>query len=294
MPLMSMTGFARTDGRHGPWRWQIEAKSVNGKALDARLRLPPGLEALEADMRERVARRFRRGNIQIMLDLACDTPATTARINEPLLRELATAARRLADEVGSPPPAIDTLLSVKGVVDIVETTTDEAALADRNAALLASFDRLLDALAENRRAEGTRLQSVLASAVDRIEALTGQARNSPARTPDAVKQRLAEQVARLLEDAGLDADRLHQEALLLAVRDDVQEEIDRLTAHIENARELLFSEEAVGRKLDFLAQEFNREANTLCSKASDRELSRIGLDLKAVIDQFREQVQNVE
>jgi uncharacterized protein (TIGR00255 family) len=291
---MSMTGFARVEGRHADWRWQFEGRSVNGKSLDVRLRLPPGLDALEAPIRERMSRKLKRGNIQVTLDLVRETPTAVARINEPMLRELADAARRLAADLELGQPSLDALLQVKGVVEVAESASDEAAIAARNAAMLDSVDRLADELASARAAEGARIETVLAAAVGRISVLTDAARAAPGRSPEAVKQRIAEQVARLKDEAGLDPDRLHQEALLIAVRADVQEEIDRLDAHIESARDLLASAEPVGRKLDFLAQEFNREANTLASKAADRELSRIGLDLKAVIDQFREQVQNVE
>jgi uncharacterized protein (TIGR00255 family) len=294
MPVMSMTGFARVDGRHADWRWQFEGRSVNGKSLDVRLRLPPGLDALEAPIRERISRKLKRGNIQVTLELVRETPTAVARINEPLLRDLAAAARRLSADLGVAAPTLDALLQVKGVVDVAESTADEAAIAERNAGVLDSADALAAELARARAAEGARIEGVLVTAVARIAQLTDAARAAPGRSPEAVKQRIAEQVARLRDEAGLDPDRLHQEALLIAVRADVQEEIDRLDAHIENARDLLASAEPVGRKLDFLAQEFNREANTLASKAADRELSRIGLDLKAVIDQFREQVQNVE
>ena len=294
MPMMSMTGFARAEGRHGDWRWQLEGRSVNGKSLDVRLRLPSGLDALEAPIRERIARRLKRGNLQVTLDLARDIPAAVARINEPLLRDLALAGRRLSAELGVAAPTLDAMFQIKGVVEVAETEDDESAIAARNAAVLDSVDSLADELATARAAEGARIEAVIAAAVTRIAELTDAARTAPARTPQAVRQRIADQVARLQDEAGLDPDRLHQEALLVAVRADVQEEIDRLDAHVESARELLSGAGPVGRKLDFLAQEFNREANTLASKAADRDLSRIGLDLKAVIDQFREQVQNVE
>jgi uncharacterized protein (TIGR00255 family) len=189
----------------------------------------------------------------------------------------------------------DVLLSIKGVVEVAETGADEAEADRRNATMLANFGEALTALAAARRAEGERLEAVVAAQITRIAALAGAARTSPARSPEAIRARLADQVSRLLETgAALDPDRLHQEAVIAATRADIQEELDRLQAHVEAANDLLASGEAVGRKFDFLAQEFNREANTLCSKASDRALTAIGLELKTVIDQLREQVQNIE
>lgn len=211
MPLTSMTGFARTDGVSGGWRWHLEAKSVNGKSLDVRLRLPGGLEALEMEIRERAARRFKRGNIQVSMDLSRDSPVWTVTVNEPVLVELSTAATRVANALGAPAPSIDALLALKGVVEVSEHEDTPEEVESRNAAILRSVDELFDALLKNRAAEGARIEAVLKSAVDRIEALTASARDNPSRTTDAIKARLAEQVAKLLEASStFDADRLHQ------------------------------------------------------------------------------------
>jgi uncharacterized protein (TIGR00255 family) len=196
---------------------------------------------------------------------------------------------------GASPPSADGLISVKGVLEVVEHVEDADVTGARHAAMLASLDEALVSLVAARAGEGARLAAVLNAQIDEIEKLVDIVRRSPARTPVAIAERLRAQVARLTDGASaLDPDRLHQEAVLLATRADVEEELQRLSAHISAARELLGENGAVGRKLDFLAQEFNREANTLCSKAGDVEISRAGLALKTVIDQLREQVQNIE
>ncbi len=295
MPISSMTGFARASGeRHGLF-WQWEVKSVNGKALDVRVKLPPGFEALDLPARAALAASCRRGNLQVSLSVSGATGREILRLNREVLDQLVEAGEALRARIGGEALRADALLSIKGVVEVAEAEVDEAETGRRNAAMLKNFDEALTALAAARRAEGERLAAVVAAQVRRIAALAHAARLSPARSPEAIRARLAEQVSRLLETgAALDPDRLHQEAVLAATRADIQEELDRLDAHVEAANDLLASDEAVGRKFDFLAQEFNREANTLCSKAADRALSAIGLELKTVIDQLREQVQNIE
>lgn len=295
MPISSMTGFARASGEHHGLFWQWELKSVNGKALDVRLRLPPGFEALETPLRAQLAQAFRRGSLQVSLSVSGQLARETMRLNQEVLDRLVEAGEALRDRIGGEPLRADVLLSIRGVVETVSLPEDEAEAERRHAAMLASFGEALSALAAARREEGARLQSIVAQQVTRIAELAVEARASKARTPEAIRARLAEQVSRLIETgSALDPDRLHQEAVIAATRADIQEELDRLDSHVEAARLLLASDDAVGRKFDFLAQEFNREANTLCSKASDRALSLTGLELKTVIDQLREQVQNIE
>jgi uncharacterized protein (TIGR00255 family) len=295
MTITSMTGFARDSGSLGDWSWQWELKSVNGKALDVRLRLPPGLDHLEIPVRQRLQKVMKRGNFQIGLTLANSNSRETVAVNQTLLGELTVIAQRLQKEIGAPPLQAEALLGLRGVIEPVRSDVSEDEAAARDAALLAGFDRALSALAVARSEEGKRLHAVLTEQLQRVAALAAAARDNPARSTDAIRKRLREQVAKLMEaGSGLDEQRLHQEAILAATRSDIQEELDRLFSHVEAAGELLTSREPIGRKFDFLAQEFNREANTLCSKSIDRSLTAIGLDLKTVIDQMREQVQNIE
>lgn len=289
-----MTGFARADGEHQGMRWHWEVKSVNGKSLDVRCRLPAGFEGLEQQIRDLVGRHVRRGNCQVSLQIHRDVAAGGVRINDEVLGQVIAAVELVRKRCDSAPPSPEGILALKGVLEVSEPTewlADEAA----QAAMVVSLGTALSDLVASRRAEGARLSSVIAAQVASISRLTMDARDAAARRPEAIRVRIAEQVAKLVEASpALDPDRLHQEAVLLATRVDVQEEIDRLGAHVEAARQLLDSAEPAGRKLDFLTQEFIREANTLCSKASDPSLTAIGLDLKAVIDQMREQVQNIE
>ena len=294
MPISSMTGFARASGERQGLFWQWEIKSVNGKALDVRLRLPQGFEALETPVRAALAQAFKRGNLQVSLSLSGQLARETVRLNQDILDRLVEAGEALRERIGGEPLRADVLLSIRGVVEVASVPEDEATVERRNAAMLASFGEALAALAVARREEGSRLEAVLTQQVKHIAELANAARANPARSPEAIRARLAEQVSRIMETASLDPDRLHQEAVIAATRADIQEELDRLDSHVEAALKLIASHDAIGRKFDFLAQEFNREANTLCSKASDRTLSLIGLDLKTVIDQVREQVQNIE
>jgi uncharacterized protein (TIGR00255 family) len=295
MAIASMTGFARVDGQEGGWRWHWEARAVNGKALEVRLRLPNGFEALEAELRERAARHVRRGSVQVTLQLKDELRSGAVRVNQAVLTELLRIGRELAAVLGSPPPTVEGVLALPGVVELGEAERNEAELSARNAAILASADAMYRNLQDMQRAEGAKLGSVLKGQLDQIAGLVAEAREGQSRVAGLIRSRLAEQLARLMDaGVGLDPDRLHQEAAILATRADIQEEIDRLEAHLEAARELLESVEPVGRRRDILAQELNREANTLCSKAADTVLIRTGLALKAVIDQFREQVQNVQ
>ena len=290
-----MTGFARADGEHQGLEWHWELRSVNGKGLDLRLRLPPGLEALEPGLRDRTQKAFKRGNIQASLQIVRREAPSQVRINEAVLEEVLAIATSLRRRLDAPPVTVEGLLQMRGVLEVGEAEANEAMEAERQAAIVASYDTALENLKAARGEEGARLAAVLAGHLDTIARLTDEARANPSRSAEAIGERLAEQVARLAgQSPPLDPDRLNQEAMLLAVKADIREEIDRLDAHIAQARELITSGEAVGRRLDFLAQEFNREANTLCSKSGDAALTRTGLGLKTVIDQMREQVQNIE
>ncbi len=289
-----MTGFARTEGALAPARWHWEVRSVNGRGLDLRFRLPPGLDALEPRLREAAQKRLSRGNISATLSLSREAGGAVIRLNEAALMQVVAAADRAHELTRAARPSLEALLAVRGVLEVAETTelAHDEALAK---ALASSFERALEALIEARATEGGRLACVLADQLGQIEQLTSTAAASPARSVEAIRQRLADQVARLLEAASaLDPARLHQEAALIATKADIEEEVQRLGSHVAAARELLASPEPVGRKLEFLAQEFNREANTLCSKANAPDITRAGLALKAVIDQLREQVQNIE
>jgi uncharacterized protein (TIGR00255 family) len=295
MPLSSMTGFARSSGAHDGLHWQWEVKSVNGKALDVRCRLPQGFDGLEPALRITAAGHLKRGNLQVSLSVSGLSAAETVTVNREALDRVTAAAQALHERIGGEPPRADALLALRGVLEISQPETDAAEIERRNQAMAASFEEAIVALDVSRRAEGSRLQAILEDQIDRIEGLSRASRDHPARSPEAVKTRLAEQVSRLMETGvAFDRDRLHQEAALIATRADIQEELDRLFSHVAAARALLAAPEAIGRKFDFLAQEFNREANTLCSKAIDSTLTQIGLELKSVIDQLREQVQNVE
>jgi uncharacterized protein (TIGR00255 family) len=295
MTLASMTGYARSAGALGALTWQWELKSVNGKAFDARLRLPQGFDHLEASARSSLMQGFKRGNVQASLSTAGSDTDEKIVVNDLVLNQYVELAKKLQAKLGGEPVRADAMLSLKGVFEFVITPVTEAEQLARDEAILESLNEAVKSLGLARRDEGSKLNSVLSAQVSRIEELTCAARDNPSRTPDAIQVRLKEQVNRLLEtSASFDADRLHQEAVLLATRADIQEEVDRLLAHVSSARDLLRSREPVGRKLDFLAQEFNREANTLCSKAGDKAMTNIGLDFKTTIDQLREQVQNIE
>jgi uncharacterized protein (TIGR00255 family) len=295
MSIKSMTGFARAEGSHEGAAWHWEVRSVNGRGLDVRLRLPSGSELLEPKVREAVARHVTRGSLTISLTSEAGSGGQEIRLNERALAQVMQIADRLRDLTNATPPRVDGLIAIKGVLDIVEHQEDAELAAGRGEAMLKSLDGALIALVAARAAEGARLASTLNGQLDEIERLVRVVQQSPARTREAIEARLKEQVSRLLDAGnGFDPARLHQEAVLLATRADVEEELQRLVSHISAARELVAENGAVGRKLDFLAQEFNREANTLCSKASDIEITRAGLALKTVIDQLREQVQNIE
>ena len=295
MSLASMTGFARAHGAVGGYAWAWEIRSVNSKGLDLRLRLPPGWDAIEAPIRASAARSLARGAVSATLEAKREGAAPEVRVNEQVLSAVLDTVRTISKNAGVQPPTVDGILALKGVIEIVEAEENPEERAAAEKAVVVGFDAVLKDLIAARRHEGEALVRILSERIGEIAKLTAAAERSPARKPEAIRMRLAEQV-KLLLDTGekFDPDRLHQEAVLLATKIDVREELDRLGTHIASARELLKGGGAVGRRLDFLAQEFNREANTLCSKANDASLTAIGLELKAVVDQFREQVQNLE
>lgn len=290
-----MTGFARRDGQAEDCDWVWELRSVNGKGLDIRLRLPPGHDELEAPIRQALGERMKRGNVNVSLQLRRNAGQPEPHINLPLLDRILNLHAELEGDVEPVPPRLDALLNIRGVIEMEEPEESEAARERRLKAITASFLEAADALAKARREEGAKLAKPLEAHLKEIAKLAKQAAKSASLRPEAVKERLKAQVAELMEaEPRLPEERLAQEAALLAVKGDVREELDRLTAHIEAARELLAEDEPAGRRLDFLCQEFNREVNTLCSKAQDLELTRIGLDMKAAVDRFREQIQNIE
>jgi uncharacterized protein (TIGR00255 family) len=295
MALASMTGFARSEGVSGASVWAWEIKSVNSKGLDIKLRLPGGMDAVEAAVRQKIAGAVTRGSVFASLNVKREAAVSEVRINETVLAQVAEAARLIAERIDARAPAIDGLLQIRGVVDVVEPEEGEDERQALQTAVLAGLDRALAGLSAMRTSEGAALEAVMAVRLDEIAALKKDAEDNPARRPEAIRARLAEQVAALLDTGkAFDPDRLHQEAILLAAKADIREELDRLDAHVAAARKLLADGGPVGRKLDFLAQEFNRETNTLCSKANDVSLTATGLSLKAAVEQFREQVQNLE
>lgn len=290
-----MTGFARIEGGTGALAWTWEAKSVNGKSLDLRCRLPFGFEGLEPPLRQAAQKILTRGNVQVSLTLDRGAERARVSVNQPLLEELLQLCRRLEGE-GLAPARADGLLALKGVL---ETTEDQPLpdeqRAERERLLLADGERLFVTLAEGRRREGEALRATLLGHLEGLERLVAGASACAAAQPDALRARLTQLVQELLQASpALPEERLAQEASLLVLKADIREEIDRLTAHIAQARALVQEGGSVGRRLDFLCQELNREANTLCSKSPDLELTRIGLEMKGIVDQIREQVQNVE
>jgi uncharacterized protein (TIGR00255 family) len=295
MSLSSMTGFARASGALAPWRWTVEIKCVNAKGLDLRLRAPSGFDRIETEARARLGKALSRGTVFANISATREGAAVTARLDAALLAEIAEAARRAAERFGLAPPTLDGLLGVRGVVETVEAADDEARLAATAEAMLKTLDEAIAAVIAARQSEGEALRKVLVGRLDAIAALTEAADSNPARRPEAVRGRLAASVAALTGAArGLDETRLHQEALMLAAKADIREELDRLHAHVAAARALLSEGGPVGRRLDFLAQEFGREANTLCAKSNDASLTAQGLELRVQIEQLREQAQNIE
>ncbi|NTJ42025.1 YicC family protein [Agrobacterium larrymoorei] len=295
MTLQSMTGFARSEGFSGNGRWAWELRSVNGKGLDLRLRLPSGMEALEAQLRDIAAKSLSRGNIQAGLSLSASETKLEAVVNRDALDAVLALKQELGSVVSDGPLSFDTLLSVRGLVEFREPEESADAREARHRDIAAGFAAAIADLKAMREREGQSLFAILSAHIDLIEQLTRTIEDDPSRQPENIRERLAAQIALIGDgNATLDRDRLHAEAALLATKADLREEIDRLNAHVAASRELLQNGGPVGRKLDFLAQEFNRESNTICSKSNASAVTAAGIELKVVIDQFREQVQNLE
>jgi uncharacterized protein (TIGR00255 family) len=295
MVLSSMTGFARSHGASGPYTFEWELKSVNAKGFDLRLRLPQGWDELEAFAKKRAAELLSRGTVYANFNVKRADALSTVRINEDVLAAVVKVASSLAGRIDAVAPSIDGLLAIKGVIEVVESERDEDEDKAAVAAAAAAFDEALSNLVAMRRREGEALGQILSQRMDEMELLAKKAEAAPGRKPEAIRARLAEQIAALLETSDrFDADRLNQEALLMAAKADIREELDRIASHIAQAREIIGKGGAIGRRLDFLAQEFNREVNTTCSKSNDVELTNTGLEMKNVVEQFREQVQNLE
>ncbi|CAN7167307.1 YicC family protein [Pararhizobium sp. LjRoot255] len=295
MPLQSMTGFARREGTSGRYRWAWELRSVNGKGLDLRLRLPTGTEHLETDVRKLVAESISRGNMQINLTVSASEAGVETVVNQTALAAVLSLREQLRDVIDPAPLRLDTLLSIRGIVDFREPEEREGERTARDNDLLAGLRLALADIAAMRETEGAALCQVLLDQIEAIGMLIRQIEADPSRSQQSIAARLAQQVALVL-DGGLtiDQDRLYGEVALLAAKADIREEIDRLRTHVAAARDLLKKGGPVGRKLDFLSQEFNRESNTICSKSNAATVTAAGIELKVVIDQFREQVQNLE
>jgi len=295
MALSSMTGFARSHGASGPYAFEWELKSVNAKGFDLRMRLPPGWDELELFAKKRAGEVLSRGTVYANLNVRRSNPLSVVRINEEVLASIVKVAGVLAGKIDAVAPSIDGLLGIKGVIEVVEPETNEDEDNAAKAAAGAAFDQALLDLIEMRQREGATLGQILSQRMDEMERLAKKAEAAPGRKAEAIKARLVEQIAALLEASDrFDADRLNQEALLIAAKADIREELDRIASHISQTREMIAKGGPIGRRLDFLAQEFNREVNTCCSKSNDLELTNTGLAMKNVVEQFREQVQNLE
>jgi uncharacterized protein (TIGR00255 family) len=295
MALSSMTGFARGHGMAGPYAWNWEIKSVNAKGLDVRFRLPPGWDAVETPARSRATAELSRGTVYANLTVERKGVQPAVKVNEAVLNAVLDTLKSLERSIDAAAPTLDGILALKGVMEVGETNESEDERRAAEAAIVEGFAKALADLIAMRRAEGATLGRLLSKRLDEIGALTARAEATPGRKAEAVKARLAEQVAALLAASErFDPDRLHQEAVLLAAKADIREELDRLVSHVAQAGKLIGDGGAIGRKLDFLAQELHRESNTLTAKSNDVELTNIGLELKSTVEQFREQVQNLE
>jgi uncharacterized protein (TIGR00255 family) len=294
MTIASMTGFARVSGVTAGFHWAWELKSVNAKGLDLRLRLPPGFDAIETEVRSRLSKNLNRWTCYATLSAQREARTPDVSINEDLLRRLSASIAALEPSPVVRPASLDGLLSIRGVIDVRDANEDEAQLAQIQAGVLAGLDQALAALVAMRGGEGAALLQILNDRVAKLRALRQAAEDCPARQPEAIRARLEQTIALIAGHGNFDQTRLYQEALLLASRADIREELDRLAAHIGAVKELLQKGGPVGRRLDFLAQELGREANTLCAKSNDASLTAIGLELRVEIEQLREQVQNIE
>lgn len=296
MTTKSMTGFARADGNGAGLNWYWEVRSVNGRGLDVRVRLPSGYERLDQAVRKAVSGALVRGNVSVQLFVQRSGGDLEIQLNEGALRQVLGAAEKIRELTGAGPVSTEALLQVKGVLEIAEPEEADELKAERERLLLETLGTVLLDVTRSREGEGEKLSEAVAGVLVQIENRVAEIASHPSRAPEAILERVREQLRRLTsaELGELDPQRLHQEAVLLAGKADVEEELQRLRAHISAARELLVLKEPVGRKLDFLTQEFNREANTICSKANDIAITQAGLAMKATIEQMREQVQNIE
>lgn len=290
-----MTGFTRQGGSLEPFRWNWEIKSVNNKGLEIRTKLPAFLDGFDIELKKRVSTRLTRGSVFLNLQIERSGDAERFVVNEDRLEELITIVGRYSERRGLAPARLDGLLAVKGVVDLLNAEPADDELDALKTALLDHLDGTLGGLVAAREAEGTRMQAFLEAQLANMRQLLEDARVAVGDRDVAMKKRFEAQLKKLQNtDKPVSEERLGQEIAIMAVKADVQEEFDRLSSHFDEAQKLLASKKPVGRRLDFLCQEFNREANTLCSKSNDTVLTRIGVDLKVLIDQFREQVQNIE
>lgn len=290
-----MTGYGRSEGTFEDRSWYWELRSVNGRGLDLKFRLPNGYDVVEQTCRKYAQSVFGRGNLQCNLSMGFSEGRPAFSINEVALTQAIAHISAIGSRVDVAPPTAAEVLAMPGVLERTADERDAAGIEELSLALIESFHEALRALHEARRAEGAHLHKVISGLLGQIASLTQQAVDNPARAPEAIQVRIRKQIALLSSgQTKLDEERLHQEAMLIATKADIQEELDRLKAHIAAAHDLLNQEQPVGRKFDFLTQEFNREANTLCSKSNDANLTKIGLALKAVVDQMREQIQNIE
>jgi uncharacterized protein (TIGR00255 family) len=293
LKLSSMTGFARAEGAAGAWSWAVEARSVNGRNLEVRFRGPPGFDGLERVTREAAQARFQRGQLNVTVQARRAETGVAVRVNQEALEHYLNLAAELVAGGHAVSPGADGLLALRGVLEPAEADEDADTKAALEAAIGRSLAEVLDGLKTARLSEGGKLARVLAGQVDQIERLCADAEQEAAAQGPAIRDRFARRLAELLGDAA-PPERVMQEAAVMATKADVREELDRLHSHISAARALMAEDAAAGRRLDFLTQEFMREANTLCSKSATTGLTGVGLALKAAIDQFREQVQNVE
>lgn len=295
MALQSMTGFARFKGEHKDLSWCWELRSVNGKGLDVRLKLPSGFEALEIKARAHMSNLLNRGNIQVSLQITQHQSNVAPEINQDNLDGLIAVAKKLQTQIGGELPSLTEFMQMRGVLEFIDQGLSDEEIVARDQELLEGLHQAASALVDMRVSEGREILVVLKSNLEKIAELRDQIENNKDRTPEAINMQLVAQVKKLIAaNETLDPQRLHQEAVILAAKADLKEELDRLSAHIKAARELLSGNGPIGRKLDFLAQEFNRECNTICSKSNSADITATGLDMKLVIDQFREQVQNME
>jgi len=314
MAVNSMTGFARTNGQYtvepttlqddtltvakdiaNQTTWSIELRSVNGKGLDIKVRMPNTLEAIEQKIKKQLSSKINRGNVSVNILVKNQETKGTLELNQVAFQDILKAAKTASELSKLPMPSLDALLNMRGVLKEQEAQEDETITKQLHNNILLSLDEVLDAFLIARGEEGAKLQTIITTRLNQIHELTERVTKIAQDQPDQLKQKIKENIALLNQTSQeFDQDRLHQEAMIIAVKADISEELDRLKAHVEQAHDLLGRDEPIGRRLDFLCQEFNREANTLCSKSHSKELTYIGLELKTIIDQLREQVQNIE